>query len=182
MEKSAKCLKQSIDGESTAVNMYNDFAAKADGENYPNIASLFRCLSDAEKIHIKNHVSALRDPNYKAKLEEYSVSGTLENIKAAIEGEIYECKKMYPQFFKEIKKEQNTEYGKVAMLSMQWSSEVELNHAKILKRALKCLTKGDDFNENNIYICKVCGNVEVGQPTKACSVCGHDAAFFESVK
>ena len=182
MEKSEKCLKESINGESTAVIMYNDFAEVADKENLPKTACLFRCLAHAEKVHIKNHMSALQQPDYEAVIEKYSVSSTIENLKSAIEGETYEFKKMYPQFFKEIKKEQNTDYGKVAMLSMQWSSTVEANHAKILKQALKCLKKGTDFDAENIYICKVCGNVEIGQPSKACAVCGHDAAFFELIK
>ncbi len=182
MEKSANCLRQSIDGESTAVVMYTDFAGVAENEGYPNIANLFTCLAYAEKVHIKNHMSALQQPDYTATIEKYEVAGTIENIKSAIDGETYECKVMYPKFFKEIKKEQNTDYGKVAMLSMQWSSSVELNHAKILKQALKGIEKGNNFEYANIYICDVCGNIEIGQPTKACNVCGHDASFFTLVK
>ena len=182
MEECKRCLKQSIDGESTAVSMYSDFASKADEENLPKIANLFRSLAKAERVHIKNHKSALKQPDYEAVLDDYSVGSTIDNLKAAIEGETYEFKKMYPRFFKDIKKEQHTEYGKVAMLSMQWSSSVEANHAKLLKLALKLLQNGEDFDTSNIYVCKVCGNVEIDKPTKACSVCGHDVTFFELIQ
>ena len=182
MEKSARCLKESIDGESTAVLMYGTYAELAEKENFPNIANLFRCLVFAEKIHVKNHMSALRQPDYHATLHDYDVGSTFENLKKAIEGEIYECKKMYPKFLKEIKSEMDTDYGKVAMLSMQWSLKVEEKHAKILQQAFDCLKKGKDFDQGNLYTCQVCGNIETGKPTQTCSICGHDASFFELIK
>ena len=182
MKKSAKCLKSSINGESTAVQMYTEFATVAVEEKFPIIATLFRALAHAETIHIKNHMSALREPEYKAVLEDYEINNTVENIKSAIAGETYEYKKMYPRFFKEIKTEQNSIYGKVALLSMQWSSKVEQNHAKTLKLAQKCINKGLDFTETDIYVCKVCGNLELSKPSKPCTICGHDVAFFEIIK
>ena len=182
MKISRECLQLSIDGESTAAEMYLDFAVQAEKDGYPNIAHLFRCLSQAEKVHIKNHRSALAENGYKAKTEEYTVSDTEQNLKSGIEGETYEYKKMYPGFFRKIKKEKNTEYGRVAFLSMQWSSKVEQNHAKLLKKAYKLLKSGSDLPDKNIYVCRVCGNIELGPQTKSCAVCGHDATFFEPLK
>jgi len=179
MEMSAQCLIEAIQGESNAVVMYNSFAEQALKENLPNISKLFRMLSCAEQIHIKNHKSAL-GPDYTIPevSEELNIQSTEKNIAQAIAGEEFECKTMYPNFFKKIKKEFPAVYAKVAMLSMEWSSKVEARHAKQLTRALERVKAGEDLPLDNFYLCRVCGNIEVGKPEKECDICGHDARFF----
>ena len=179
MEMSAQCLIEAIQGETNAVIMYNSFAEQALAEKLPNISKLFKMLAVAEQIHIKNHRSALgADRKVPTVAEELTVKDTEANISHAIAGEQYECKTMYPNFFKKIKKEFPNVYAKVAMLSMEWSSKVEARHAKQLRCALEQVKKGEDLPSANFFLCRVCGNIEVGKQEKECEICGHDALFF----
>lgn len=52
-------LKESIYGELEAREKYKLYSEKAKDENLPTVAKLFKAISFAEEIHIKNHVNAL---------------------------------------------------------------------------------------------------------------------------
>jgi rubrerythrin len=52
-------LKTAINGESNAKRKYELFAEQAMRENLPEIVHLFKAISYAESIHIKNHLKAL---------------------------------------------------------------------------------------------------------------------------
>jgi rubrerythrin len=52
-------LKEALNGESKAKRKYELYAQKAKEENHPEIAHLFKAVSFAESIHIKNHLRAL---------------------------------------------------------------------------------------------------------------------------
>ncbi len=183
MEKTAEYLKKAITGESNAAIMYSKFAEVASNDGYSNIAYLFTALEQAERIHIKNHKQALGDHNYKPEEGTIDIGTTQENLRTAFAGESYEYKKMYPSFIRAIKSETKTEYGKVGRLSMQWAAMVEKVHADTLKKALKNIKSGKDFNITNIYMCRVCGNLLIGneEPDSVCPVCGHDHMFYKLV-
>jgi len=182
MEKSKEALKTLIKGESEAVLMYDSFSLKAAEEGWKNIAALFKALSQAERIHIKNHLNALGE-DFTAETVEVASQSTADNLIRAIEGETEESRKLYPRLIRDIKSETKSEYGKVARLSMTWARKVEKEHARLLKKAAKALSKGRDLEVTNIYLCQVCGNIvlnELGEET--CAVCGHDRQFFNQVK
>lgn len=179
--ESEKALKILIEGETSASANYSKFAKKADEEELPTIAALFRALSSAELIHIKNHNKALGSI-YNPTAEPCEIKDTLSNLKTAIEGETEENKKLYPSLIKKIKKETKTEKGKVARLTMVWAQKAEAEHAKLLKKAFQSLKSGTDLDAEQIFICKVCGNVLLNKNNKKeCTVCGHDFLFFEKV-
>lgn len=181
MEKSREALKILITGESNAVNTYEAFSKKAYEEGYNHIGDLFEALSKAERIHIKNHLHAL-DEEYTPVDDKVIINSTLENLQQAIRGESEESKRMYPQLIKSIKSECNTEYGKVARLSMTWAQKVEKEHARLLKKALKSLKEGNDLSIERIYLCQVCGNIVLDKlDDKGCKVCGHDNQFFNQI-
>lgn len=183
MDKVKKALKILIDGESSAVKMYTRYSDVAFKEGFGNISILFRSLAMAEKIHIKNHFNALGEEYTPVIDEGFKTGTTLDNIKEALDGEMEENKHLYPKLVKSIKKECKNHEGKVARLSMLWAQNVEKEHAKLLKKALKSIKKGIDFNFDEIYICQVCGNVVLDKKSeKVCDVCGHDKVFFKSVK
>lgn len=179
MEMSAQCLIEAIQGETNAVMMYHRFAEQASADKLPNISKLFRMLAVAEQIHIKNHRRALGSGRkVPVVIEALSVQTTEMNILHAIAGERFECRTMYPNFFRKIRKELPNIYAKVAMLSMEWSSKVEARHAGQLSRALAFVKRGDDLPSSDLFLCRVCGNIEFGKPQKECEICGHDARFF----
>jgi rubrerythrin len=183
MSKSSEHLKAAITGETNASAKYVAFANAAEAENLPNVAYLFRTLSEAEKIHIRNHRKALGDEDFEVVVEEATVGTTLQNLEAGIAGEIYENKTMYPGFIKDVKKEMKTDQGKMAGLSMQWALKVEAVHEGLLKQALAAVQAGHDSEITKLWICKICGNVLTeAESTETCSVCGHDAKYYQLIE
>jgi rubrerythrin len=180
--RSKECLKAGIVAEFQAIHKYQRIAAVAEQAGFRNIAYLFDSLIFAEKIHIRNHRNALEDPSYESEFEVYTPQSTLENVRAAIEWELYEGRVMYPGFIKEIKGELDGEFGKVARLSFAWAKKVELNHAKVLKLALHAIKEGKDLEIDNIYVCRVCGNILLTDPKESCPVCGHDSRFYKKIE
>ena len=180
MKQTAELLKKAITGEFNATRKYGSFSEIAAKEGFKNISYLFKALIVAERVHIKNHKNALGE-DYKPDEHDFETGNTAANVQAGIDGETFETKEMYPGFIKESKSD-TTDYGKVARLSMQWASTVEFTHAEILKMALAALESGKDMEINEIYICRVCGNLILNKPEKHCPVCGHDAAFYMKVK
>jgi len=153
MEKSREALKILIKGESEAAEMYDSFSLKAAEEGWKNIAALFKALSQAERIHIKNHLNALGE-DFTAETVEVASQSTADNLIRAIEGETEESRKLYPRLIRDIKSETKSEYGKVARLSMTWARKVEKEHARLLKKAAKALSKGRDLEVTNIYLAR----------------------------
>jgi rubrerythrin len=178
-------LKEAIVGESTAKKKYELFAKKANEENYKEIAHLFEAIAQAESIHIKNHVTSLSkitkseiNINDIVKIDEQKlvniVSNTRNNLIQAIAGETYEFKKMYKSFIKEAKIEDLY----VAEYSFDLARKAEIIHSKLFIKYLKLLDKNKKFPSIDIYVCKICGNVELEKPPKNCPICDHDQKFF----
>ena len=182
MEEIVKnALISALNGEHSAVKKYSEFAKIAQKENNPNIAYLFKSLVYAEKIHIKNHLNALKE-DFTPTIEPHETGETAGNLNNAYLGEMYENKDMYPNLRKLIRKNLKSKEGKVADLSLRWAEEVELTHAQTLKMALKAVKKGMDFDISDIYVCRVCGNLILIEPKSVCPVCGHDAKFYQQIK
>ena len=85
-------LKEAFAGESQANRKYLAFAKKADEEGLPQAARLFRAAAAAETVHAHNHLKVIGD-----------VKSTMENLKAAYEGEHHEFTTMYPEFLEKAK-------------------------------------------------------------------------------
>lgn len=177
MELTADLLKKAITGEFNAILRYKKFAEIANQEGFKNTTYLFRTLVIAEHIHIKNHKKALGE-SYDPETKSFQSGKTLENVNSGIEGETWEFKTMYPGFIKQIEKADKSEMGELASLSMTWAKNVEYTHAALLKIALAALQTGKDLDIDEMYICKICGNIVFNKPQDTCVVCGHDKLFF----
>ena len=77
---------------SMARNKYTYFASKAKKDGYVQIANIFEETAANEKEHAKMWYKLLNGG---------AVGSTIENLKAAAEGENYEWTDMYDQFAKE---------------------------------------------------------------------------------
>ena len=94
--KTHQNLKEAFAGESQANRRYLYFAQKADVEGYPDIAALFRSVSEGETGHAFghfDHLAAVGDP-----VTGEPVGATEDNLRSAIAGETYEYTEMYPGF------------------------------------------------------------------------------------
>ena len=99
--KTEKNLMEAFAGESQARNKYTYFASKAKKDGYEQIAAIFQETADNEKEHAKMWFKLLHDGE---------VPSTVENLKAAAEGENFEWTDMYVKMAKEAKEEGFTEF------------------------------------------------------------------------
>ncbi len=169
--KTEQNLLTAFAGESQARNKYTFFASKAKKEGYEQISSIFTETADNEKEHAKIWFKLLND----------GVPSTIENLKAAAEGENYEWTDMYAGFAKEAKEEG---FDHIAFL-FEEVAKIEKEHEE---RYLKLLGNIEDnlvfeSNKETIWICRNCGHVHVGTSApELCPVCEHPRAYFERKK
>jgi rubrerythrin len=166
MSKSAENLKSAFAGESQANRRYMAFARKADEEGYVQVAKLFRAAAEAETIHALNHMSVTGD-----------VKSTLQNLHAAISGETFEYKKMYPEYLTAAKKDGN----KQAAWSFDVANKVEQIHAGLFQKAAEALKSGKELAGIDYCVCGVCGNTVEGEAPERCPICGSPKAKFFKV-
>lgn len=174
-------LKAGIKGETTASAKYAAFAEKAKAEGHDTIAKLFDAASKSEGIHAANHRKVLESLG--AKMEdfkpEFEVKTTKENLQAAIDGETYETKTMYPQFLKDAK----TEKVEKATKSFTWAFDTELKHLAFYQKALSALeTKTEKTLPFEYAVCPVCGNTyDYATIDNKCAFCGTPKEKFIKV-
>ena len=161
MSKTQENLMNAFAGESQANRKYLAYAKKADADNMPKVAQLFRAAAEAETIHAHAHLRMAG-----------KIGTTAENLKDAIAGETYEFTKMYPDMIADAKAEGKNDVARY----MDFVNTVEEVHSKLYKKALEnpASLEGVDF-----YICNVCGYTHEG-PVDKCPVCQAGAnAFFK---
>ena len=181
-------LKEALIGEYTAKRKYKLFSEKAVDEKQPMIAKLFVSISKAEGIHIKNHLQALEKITHKSyNLDDIVDSENLElvikpkstneNLIEAISGETYEFKTMYKNYIKNAKKKDIF----LAEFSFDLARKAEKVHSELFATYLKLLDRGKEIKDIPIFLCKICGNVELNEAPLVCPNCDHDRQFFEQV-
>lgn len=149
-------LKDAFAGESQAFQKYSAFAKKAEQDGLPNIARLFRLTAQAEKIHAEGHFKNMD-----------GVGSTVDNLKAAIEGETYEFTQMYPPMVDQAGRE-----GHKGKRMFEYATEAERVHARLYTQAMDAAKTGNDLRVTEFYLCPVCGNIEIGKAPDKCPVCG----------
>lgn len=167
-------LMKAFAGESQARNKYEYFAEVAQEEGYRDIAEHFQRAANNEKHHAKMEFSL----NYRMQSgSENDFGDTKANLQAAIDGESYENTTMYPDFA-QIAKDEG--YKEAATL-FNGIGKVEIEHEKMYQMLLDRLEAGKEFvseNEEEAWICEVCGHVHYGKKAlKECPVCKHPQEY-----
>ena len=160
-------LKEAFAGESQANRRYLAFSTKAAEEGFPQVARLFRAAAEAETIHALNHLRILKE-----------VGSTEENLRAAIAGETYEFREMYPKFIEEAGKEKRQD----AAWSFGVANKVEEVHATLYSKALAMLKAGGRPGMVDYYVCQVCGNTVEGESPDRCPICGAPKDKFRRIE
>ena len=164
MSKTDENLKQAFAGECQASVRYMAFAEKAEVDGFPGLAKLFRAASKAEMAHALSHLRASR-----------VVNETAANLEAAVEGETFEFKQMYPAMVKDAVQENEID----ARHSFEYAMSIEMVHAKLFKKAME----EEILNsEANYYVCPVCGHTVRGKAPKKCPYCGVDEKKFIEIQ
>lgn len=159
-------LREAFAGESKANRTYLAFAKKAETDGFPQIAKLFRAAAEAETVHALAHLQVLG-----------GVKTTEENLQAAINGEAFEYREMYPKFLLESNSEQNRQ----ASNSISNALAVEEIHFNLYSEALGKLKNGQDLPSRQVFVCGVCGNTVYGQAPDVCPICGTPKSRFSEI-
>ena len=167
MSKTDENLEEAFAGESQANRKYLAFAEKADKDNLPMTARLFRAAAAAETIHALNHLRVMG-----------AVGPTAENLKAAASGEAAEFREMYPAFIEQAEKDGN----KAAKRTFQYANEVEKIHHQLYNRATGIVGRGEDLPETKMFVCRGCGNTVEGEPPEKCPICGSPKKMFMEIE
>ncbi len=160
-----KSLNEALAGESMAHVKYLAFAEIALKEGYRNLARLFEAIAYAEFVHAKNHARNLE-----------IIKDTLKNLQTARDGENFEIEEMYPAY-NAIAQLQGE---KSAQRSINYAIQAEKIHAMLYEEAIKRISNKKDIDEEDVYICPICGYTHVGKdvPDK-CPVCGYPSEKFK---
>lgn len=168
----AVCLMKAVFGESLARNKYEYYAAIAQKEGYRDIAAHFQRAANNEKSHAKLQ---LKMHNMMKKGAEFG--DTLANLQDAIEGESYENITMYPEFAEIAKGEEQ----KDAAFLFENIGKIEVTHENMYKELKERLESGKEFesdNDDEEWICEVCGRIHKGKtPPEKCPVCKHPKSW-----
>jgi rubrerythrin len=127
-------LKDAFAGESQANRRYLYFAAKADVEGYPDVATVFRSTADGETGHAHGHLGYLEETGDPATGE--PIGDTSMNLKAAIAGETHEYTDMYPGMAKTARDEGFDEIADW----FETLAKAEKSHAGRFQKALDSLS------------------------------------------
>ncbi len=153
-------------GESQANRKYQAFSEKAADEGFKNIATLYKAASEAEAIHAKKLLKVLS-----------AIEPTQKNLEKSIEGETHEYTAMYPAFVKAAEAEKKSD----AVLAFTFAMKAEQVHAGLYQKALDAVKAGHDIGREKIFLCPVCGNIEVGKPPEKCPICGVFGKQFREI-
>jgi rubrerythrin len=188
MSKTLIGLIQAFIGESQARNRYNIYAKIAKKEGFEQIAEIFNVTADNERVHAKNFWRAahavmeqtgksLPELNVDA-VAPLKVGKTIENLKAAIEGETHEHTKMYPDIADTAEKEG---YKAIAE-QVRAIAQAEVHHAKRYTALLKEVEAKTVFKKSKTtsWVCRECGYIHEGEePPDECPSCFHPKSYFE---
>ncbi|MBK1700885.1 rubrerythrin family protein [Thiococcus pfennigii] len=131
--RTAENLKTAFADEAQAHRRYLYFAAKADIEGYNDIAAVFRTTAEGETGHADGHLEYLEtiaDPVTGA-----PIGTTAENLRSAIQGELYEHAQMYPAMARVAREEGFDEIADW----FETLAKAERSHASRFQKALEHL-------------------------------------------
>ena len=167
--RTEKNLQAAFAGESQARNKYTYFASKAKKEGYEQIAAIFLETAENEKEHAKMWFKYLHDGQ---------VPNTVENLKAAAEGENFEWTDMYARMAKEAREEGFMEIA----AKFELVGKIEKEHEERYLKLLESVKGGKVFIAEDVVVwkCRNCGHIHVGKEApEICPVCAHPKAYFE---
>jgi len=153
-------------GESQANRKYQAFSEKAAADGFKNVATLYKAASEAEAIHAKKLLKVLA-----------KIDTTEKNLESSVAGETHEYTQMYPDFVKLAEAEKKTD----AVLAFTYAMKAEEVHANLYKKALLAVKSGKDIGREKIFLCPVCGNIEIGKPPEKCPICSVFGKQFREI-
>jgi rubrerythrin len=167
-------------GESQARNRYTFFAKKAREEGYEQIAAIFLETAENEREHAKRLFGFLEggEVEIQASFPAGVIGCTVDNLKAAADGEHYENTIMYPEFAKVAEEEG---FPVIAAV-MRAIAVAEKQHERRFLALRDNILQGKVFKRDTVvkWKCRECGYVHEGtEPPEVCPACGHSKNYYE---
>ncbi len=178
-----KNLLKSFAGESQARSRYTFFASVAKKEGYEQISAIFMETAEQEKEHAKKFFKYLEGgtveitSSYPAGI----IGKTLDNLKAAADGENEEWTELYPTFAEMADTEGYPEIANTFRMIAKVEAEHEKRYRRLLDRVATCTV----FKRDGVikWQCRNCGFVyEDMEAPEECPACQHPRAYFEPMK
>ena len=178
--KTEQNLLKAFAGESQARMRYDYFSKQAKKEGLEQIAAIFEETSLNEKEHAKRFFKFLEGgmveitASYPAGI----IGTTMENLKAAADGENEEWTELYPEFAR-IAEEEG--YKEVAA-AFKLIAKVEKAHEERYRTLYENLESGKVFRRGNkvVWKCRNCGYLhEAESAPLTCPACLHPQSYFE---
>lgn len=183
MKETLKVLTQAFIGESQARNRYTFYSSIAKKEGYVQISQIFEMTATQEKEHaswllkmIQEVKGELGNLEVEAKTD-FTLGDTKLNLKAAIEGEVYENKIMYPDFAKIALDDGFEQISK----RLENIAVAEGHHAQRYEKLLTVLEDGSIFKKDKpvVWVCAECGYIYIGEEAPAiCPACSHPQGYY----
>lgn len=175
-----KNLLKAFAGESQARNRYDFYAKQAKQEGLEQIAAIFEETAENERSHAKQFFRFLEGGMVEitASYPAGVIGNTLENLKAAAEGENEEWTHLYPEFARIAEEEGFKEVA----TAFRIIAKVEKAHEDRYMKLYSNLESGKVFERDGkvVWKCRVCGYLHEGKkPPLNCPACHHSQAYFE---
>ncbi len=173
-------LLKSFAGESQARMRYDYFAKQAKKEGLEQISAIFAETALNEKEHAKRFFKFLEGGPVEitAAYPAGIIGTTLQNLKAAAEGENEEWSELYPEFARIA----DEEGFKDIAVAYRMIAKVEKAHEERYSKLNKNLEEGRVFEREGVVIwkCRNCGYLHEGKKApKVCPACLHPQSYFE---
>jgi len=178
--RTEKNLMTAFAGESQARTRYTYFAGQARKDGFVQMADIFTETADQEKEHAKRFFKFLEggEVQVACAFPAGVIGSTLDNLKAAAEGERHEHTSVYPGFAK-IAEEEGFKDVAAAFRAI---SVAESQHKKRFLDLADNIQAGRVFKRDTqvTWRCRNCGYLHVGlNAPELCPACLHPQAYFE---
>ena len=164
-EKTKENVYKAFIGEAKAYFRLLAYAEKAEEEDVPQIALLFRAIAEAERVHATRNLNLMK---------EVVVKDTDTNLEKSFQREKTVSENIYPDFIKDAEDEGET----IAVQVFSNARDAESYHAKLYERAIMNVIKE---KVESYYVCQVCGYVTDRKAPDNCPVCGAPKEKFKTV-
>ncbi len=173
-------LLKSFAGESQARMRYDYFSKQAKKEGLEQISAIFAETALNEKEHAKRFFKFLEGGPVEitATYPAGVIGTTLQNLKAAAEGENEEWTELYPEFARIAEEEGFKEIA----TAYRMIAKVEKAHEERYSTLYNNLEEGHVFERDGVVIwkCRNCGYLHEGKKApKVCPACLHPQSYFE---
>lgn len=173
-------LLKAFAGESQARMRYDYFSKQAKKEGLEQISAIFAETALNEKEHAKRFFKFLEGGMVEitASYPAGKIGTTLENLKAAADGENEEWTELYPHFADVAESEGFKEIA----VAFRKIAEVEKAHEQRYRKLYDNLEAGKVFKKDGkvVWKCRNCGYLHEGEEApEVCPSCLHPQSYFE---